>query len=146
MGQVWLKRLIEYRRKYKQFTQGRYARVDALNRMLLIVALFFSLFRFWLPFLSGYLFPTVLIGIIVYRFLSKKIYPRLNENQKYLQKVDPLKKWFFQRKNKKNDKETVMYYTLFSCPVCQQNQRAPQGKGKIRVTCKKCGFQFETKV
>lgn len=60
--------------------------------------------------------------------------------------MDQCKKWFLQRTNKKQAKETVLRYTFFSCPTCHQNQRAPQGKGRIRVTCKKCSTQFETKV
>lgn len=146
MTQIWLQRLIEGRRKYKQLMRGRYAKFDALNRTLLILALFFSLFRFWLPFSMGYILAMVFFGLLSYRYLSKKIYPRLNENQAFLHKTDHWKKVFFRLTNKKRANEKVMRYTFFSCPTCQQNQRAPQGKGKIRVTCKKCGTQFETKV
>lgn len=146
MTQVWLKRLIEGRRKYKQFMQVRYARFDFLNRTLLILALFISLFRFWLPFSLGDILTIFLIGIITYRYFSKKIYPRLNENQAFLQKTDCWKNVLFRLTNKERVNQKVIRYTFFSCPTCHQNQRAPQGKGRIRVTCKKCGTQFETKV
>lgn len=83
MAQVWIEHLVKYRTKYKQFMRGRYARFDMLNRTLLIFALFFSLFRYWLPFSAGYILFASLMSILVYRLLSKKIYPRLNENQKF---------------------------------------------------------------
>ena len=135
MAQIWFERIIKLRRNYNRLMKGRYGKFDALNRLLLIGALLFSLFRSWLPFFIGYFVFALLIGVILYRFLSTKIYPRLNENQRFLR---------FSSKQPK--KATVSHYTFFACPTCHQNQRAPKGKGRIRVTCKKCGTQFETKV
>lgn len=52
MAQIWLRRLIEYKRKYNQVMQGRYATFDSLNRVLLILALFFRLFQFFTSFFN----------------------------------------------------------------------------------------------
>lgn len=145
MAQIWLRRLIEYKRKYNQVMQGRYATFDSLNRVLLILALFFRLFQFLLPFSIGYFLFWGLLGLIVFRLLSKKIYVRINENRKFIEKSNQMKLWFSQLRKPKNSKK-VMEYTFFSCPTCHQKQRTPRGKGRIRVTCKKCGTQFETKV
>ena len=30
----------------------------------------------------------------------------------------------------------------FSCPHCRQQVRVPKGRGKISITCPKCGTQF----
>ncbi|MBR3299576.1 MAG: hypothetical protein IKI64_10335 [Clostridia bacterium] len=37
-------------------------------------------------------------------------------------------------------------YRYFKCPGCGKEYRAPKGKGKIRVTCRECGVQFDKKV
>jgi len=34
-------------------------------------------------------------------------------------------------------------YRYFKCPQCKQNLRAPRGRGKVRITCSKCGRVFE---
>ena len=125
MAQIWFERIIKLRRNYNRLMKGRYGKFDALNRLLLIGALLFSLFRSWLPFFIGYFVFALLIGVILYRFLSTKIYPRLNENQRFLKFAEQIK-------------EKAHRFS--------SNQRAPKGKGRIRVTCKKCGTQFETKV
>ena len=33
-------------------------------------------------------------------------------------------------------------YRYFSCPHCRQQVRVPKGRGKISITCPKCGTQF----
>ena len=43
------------------------------------------------------------------------------------------------KRQQKNDTEHV----YFHCPKCNQEMRAPKGKGKILVTCKNCGEKFE---
>ncbi|WP_165006303.1 MULTISPECIES: hypothetical protein [unclassified Enterococcus] len=146
MGQIWLERLIRFQKKYQQVMRGRYGRFDQLNRAILIAALFFSLISPWLPYGIGRLLFLALIGLLAFRFLSKKIYPRLNENQRYLSKADTVKKWFQRFTNKNKRPNDAIRYIYFECPACHQKQRAPQGRGKIRVTCKSCGTRFETKV
>ena len=49
-----------------------------------------------------------------------------------------------QRINKKKweNRKTTKY---IECPTCGQTLAVPKGKGKIRVTCPKCGTKVETK-
>ena len=34
-------------------------------------------------------------------------------------------------------------YRFFKCPRCGITARVPRGKGKIRITCPRCGHEFE---
>jgi hypothetical protein len=51
--------------------------------------------------------------------------------------------------NKKDqDKNKIMSlidYKVIDRPSCSTRTRVPKNKGKIKVTCKKCGDQFITK-
>ena len=49
----------------------------------------------------------------------------------------PLRSWL--ARDRKN-------YCYFKCPTCRQVQKAPKGRGRIRVTCHNCGNVFEKKV
>lgn len=148
MGPIWIQRIMKAQQKYQQIMKGRYARLDPLNRLFLVVGLFFFIVRHWLTFHLGYLLFFVFIALAIARFGSKKIYVRSNENQAYLQKTVAIKSWFTKIKNKlrrQPGQQADAAYTIFSCPTCQLKQRAPKGKGEIRVICKKCGTQFTTR-
>ncbi|MDO4572272.1 MAG: hypothetical protein Q4C13_02800 [Clostridia bacterium] len=50
------------------------------------------------------------------------------------------------RKARKNPTwNEIRQYKYFICPQCTQRLRVPRGKGRLRVTCTRCGHVFETK-
>lgn len=126
----WLARI---KAAYDRFMEGRYG-VDKLNSALLwtglglvVVALFVP---FMLPDLILHMLAYVLMGIVIFRALSRNTYKRYQENRKFLMLVDRLK----DRKHK-----------YFQCPRCHQPVRVPRGKGKIAITCPKCKEKFVKK-
>ena len=68
-----------------------------------------------------------LVVVALFRMLSRNTYKRYQENRKYLRFMERLK-----------DKE----HRHFDCPRCRQPVRVPRGKGKIAITCPKCGEKF----
>ncbi|MEA4921810.1 MAG: hypothetical protein VB031_00435 [Eubacteriaceae bacterium] len=101
------------------------------------------------------------IGIIVFVFMfarvfSRNIYKRQAENEKFLNVKNRIMNWNYFRKQKKkgtytyssserakNGKGREPVYCYFYCPACKQQVRVPAGKGKVKVTCPKCGTVFE---
>lgn len=100
------------------------------------------------------------IGIILFiwmfaRMFSRNIYKRQEENQKFLNFKNRILNWNYFRKQKR--KGTYTYskneqarngkngtvYCYYYCPSCKQQIRIPAGKGRIKVTCPKCGTVFE---
>lgn len=151
MGQVWLQRLMKFDSWRKQTFKDRYARFDEINKTLAAIAIISWMLNRFLPMSAGNILALLALGGFVWRFLSKRIYPRLNENQKYIrwcQKIQQkvkAKDFSFSLKRKKTSKNAIQY-VYFACPNCKQNLRVPYGKGNIRVTCSKCRTKFERKV
>lgn len=74
-----------------------------------------------------------LLGYAWFRILSKNIYKRVSENRKYLGAVKMTKTKWQQRKT----------HRFYRCPKCKTWLRVPKGKGKITLTCVKCGEKFD---
>lgn len=114
----------------RNFMRGRYGS-DKLNTALLIVGVvtcFLSMLTgtsivSFLLTLASY----ALMGIVIFRMLSRNTYKRYQENRKYLRFLERLK-----------DKE----HRHFDCPRCHQPVRVPRHKGKIAINCPKCHEKF----
>lgn len=124
----------------RRFMYGRYGG-DQLNMAL--VGLYLFLWLLSALFRSGVIsfLATLLIIVILWRMLSRKIDKRRAENLKFLNAVTPLVRRFNVWCSRRKDRE----HAYFKCPGCGQRLRAPKGKGKISVTCRSCGSTFEKK-
>lgn len=78
----------------------------------------------------------------LFRMFSRNINGRRKENDRFLRIWWPCKQRFKNRiarwKNRK-------MYKFFKCPACKNTLRVPKKKGKISITCPKCGERFERK-
>ena len=125
----WLRRMM----------YGRYG-LDNLGNFLFGFYLITFLISFFLPLvrilslISGFL--------MIYRMLSKKYYQRRAENDLYLRKTQPIRKFFRIQKNKFQYRKTHKY---FKCPSCHQYLRVPRHRGEITITCPHCRYQFDKK-
>lgn len=130
------------RQKIYQFMIGRNG-VDHFSRFLTYAAVVLAL----LDMLFGgtgvfYGLGIVLIVYAYIRVFSKKLEKRRAENAKYLQMqqkfTGSFRNWRERQRQRKD-------YCFFRCPSCKAWLRVPRGKGKVRVTCRKCGTAFERK-
>ena len=112
----------------RKFMAGRYG-TDKLNTALLIAGVVTSLLSAFLPILNLLLtlISYVLLGIVIFRSLSRNTYKRYQENRKYLNLLQQIK-----------DRD----HRYFRCPKCRQQVRVPKGKGKIAINCPKCREKF----
>ena len=82
----------------------------------------------------------LVIILYFFRCLSRNIYKRQMENQKFLKAWNPVKNYFkFCRLRMKERSGTKK---LYRCPKCHQTIRVPKGRGKIAISCPKCRFEF----
>lgn len=132
--------------KLQKFMQGRYG-TDALYRTLLPAAVLCSLMSVLLQENTALcsLFSAasmLLIGWAVFRVLSRNIEKRYLENLYYLEWLGSVRRHIRFRKIKHAQRKD---YKFFVCPTCRTNLRVPKGKGKVNITCSKCGTRFRGK-
>lgn len=117
----------------------------------------------------------ILCALSLYRMFSSNVAKRRNENARFLSlfkgnshsgsnaedarfkdinsekekkraEKERLKREREEEKAKaKARKEDMKTHSYFKCPKCNAELRVPKGKGKIRITCPKCGEQFVEK-
>lgn len=127
---------------FRRFMHGRYGS-DQLNMVLLAGAVLLSLVNTILSMFlressiyasivspALYVLMLVLLGLNIFRCLSRNIYKRRQENRRLLNLFTRLK-----------DRQ----HRYFRCPSCKQRVRVPRGKGKLSIRCPKCGTRFVKK-
>ena len=123
---------------------GRYG-VDEFNRCLNTTALISLVLSVLFKGIFSTIFWFVAILSLIFsyvRMFSRNTYKRRAENNAYLtlrynmtRKLSGVKQRMEQKK----------YYRFYKCPKCDITTRVPKGKGKIRITCPKCGESFVRK-
>lgn len=125
------------REKMMRFMQGRYGN-DRLGQVMLVLALVcvvLSLFR--IPFIS--IVGLVILILSYYRMFSRQISKRAAENQRYLRLEWKLRAKLQGRKQALSQRRT---HRIYRCPSCRQKIRVPRNRGRIAITCRKCGTEF----
>jgi IBR domain. len=84
----------------------------------------------------------LLIIYCIFRMLSKNTVKRRAESDKFMLIFEPVKQWAAQKIVQIRSSKT---HKFFKCPSCKNILRVPRGKGKIHITCPKCGQRFDGK-
>lgn len=80
--------------------------------------------------------------LVLFRMFSRNLDKRRGENAKFMEKIwNPIRGLFRGAKVKSQDKE----HKYFTCPNCRAVCRVPKGKGKIVITCPRCGGEIHGK-
>ena len=83
----------------------------------------------------------VLFVLLFFRMFSKNLVKRRAENQRWLNWWWKVKGRSAGAKARHADKD----HKYFTCKNCKTICRVPVGKGKIIITCPKCGAQIEAR-
>ena len=132
------------RERIARFMAGRNGN-DQFNMFLLIADVVLMLLAtIFSKKLGAVLYPLVLVllGYSYFRMLSRNLYKRRLENEKYLRlrahvaaRLRLIRERWVQRRE----------YKFFTCPSCKAVMRVPRGRGKIKIVCRKCGNSFTGK-
>ena len=82
-----------------------------------------------------HLLTLVIAALVLFRMFSRNLEKRRAENARFLSWWSPIQCRFHGARQRRLDKE----HKYFTCKTCKTICRVPAGKGKIEITCPKCG-------
>ena len=123
--------------KFRQFMIGRYG-TDGLNQFLSIASIVMLLISLLTRVTLFTWVGVVLLVLCYYRSLSRNIGKRTEENYKYYAIKDRVDNKFRGLKGQWANRKIYHYYR---CPKCLQKLRLPRGRGRIQISCPRCGTQ-----
>ena len=80
----------------------------------------------------------LLVIIIFLRMFSRNLEKCQAENEKFLSRWNSVKRSVSGLRQRRMDKD----HKYFTCKSCKAICRVPSGKGKIEITCPKCGHKI----
>lgn len=124
--------------KIYRFMRSRYGN-DQLSSFLTWTGIIFILIDLFAGIGVFYALGLIMFIYGYIRVFSKKYEKRAAENKWFLEHTSGIRNIF---KRRKKSKEAGKDYKIFTCSKCEQMIRVPKGKGKIEITCPKCGNTF----
>lgn len=122
----------------RRWMYGRYG-MDQLTLALLGLAILLSAVNVFVRsnLLQLFAFLPIVLGLL--RAFSRNLEGRRRENQAFLSVFRRTVAWFRRKKDMHQNRKT---HKFFKCPACKNTLRVPRGKGKVYITCPKCGERF----
>lgn len=110
--------------------------VDKLSTYIFVLAAILS-FTKYTVFISY-----ALLAYGIFRTISKNKYKRYQELATFNNFFNIMKQQYYSRKASFSQRKK---YKILKCPNCSQKLRLPRKKGKVTITCSKCGTEFKAK-
>lgn len=126
------------REKLRRFMIGRYG-TDGLNQFLSIASLVLLLIAIVSRIRLFTWLSAAPLLFCCYRTFSRNISKRTEENYKFYTLKDRVDNKFRGLKEQWANRKVYHYYR---CPQCRQKLRVPRGRGRIQISCPRCGTQF----
>jgi len=117
---------------------GRYG-PDHLGVAMIVVSLVLNLLHGILRLAPLMYVAYVVLALAVFRVLSRNTVRRRRENDRFIRYWWPLRTNAGRSLMKLRHRKT---HKFLRCPGCSNTLRVPRGKGKLQITCPKCGERF----
>ena len=126
------------RERFQRFMYGRYG-MDGLGNFILWTAMGLIVLSWFFGGSVLYTMALVLLALGYFRIFSRNVQKRYQENCTYYRYVNKVKDFFKKQKSYMQQRKT---HHIYKCPQCKQKIRIPKGKGKVAITCRRCGTEF----
>ena len=130
--------IMKHIEKFQKFMKGRYG-PDDLYKFLFKLYIALVIINLFLNSKILFIIELFIILITFYRFFSKKIYVRSNENQKFLKLKKKIMNMF--KRTKTKDKEHI-YKKCYRCKTILKLP-LPRKRGFKKAKCPKCGRRIK---
>jgi len=118
-----------------RFMTGRYG-PDHLGIAMILFSFILSVLNAVLGYLPLLFISYFVFGLTLFRMLSRNVYRRRAENDKFIRYWWPIRTRAVRLFKGIRQRWT---HKVFRCKSCKNKLRVPRGKGKLQVTCPKCG-------
>lgn len=116
--------------------------IDQLNIAIFLAAIALNFVARFTGWLALSLLATILLVLAAFRILSRNLAKRRAENYRFVtlwtDSREHFSAWQLRRRQAKE-------YRFFTCPSCKNRLRVPRGKGRLQITCPRCGQRFDGK-
>lgn len=126
------------RERFRRFMVGRYG-TDALNQFLSVASVVLIIIAIITRVRVFTWLGLALLLWCYYRSFSRNISKRTEENYRYYNIQQRIENKFRAFKDQWANRKQYHYYR---CPQCRQKLRVPRGRGRIQISCPRCGTQF----
>ncbi len=127
--------------RFRALLAGRNG-IDQLNIALLVLALALNFAGRFTGLLIFRLLASITLVYTVFRAASRNLAQRRAENYRFIRFPDY---WRQLQRDRRDRKLQLREYRFFTCPDCRNKLRVPRGKGKVQITCPRCGQRFSGK-
>jgi len=122
----------------RNFMIGRYG-PDHLSIAMVVFSLVLSLLHGFIHLSPIMYVSYILLALTLFRMLSRNITRRRRENDVFIRYWWPIRTRVKRTLSNIKHRKTHRY---LKCPSCGNTLRVPRGKGKLQITCPKCGERF----
>ena len=117
---------------------GRYG-PDYLNIAMIVISLALGLLSGIVRFAPITYISYILLALALFRMLSRNITRRRVENDRFIRYWWPIRTRIGRSWANIKHRKT---YRFIKCQGCRNTLPVPKGKGKLQITCPKCGERF----
>ena len=117
---------------------GRYG-PDHLNIAMIVLSLALQLLYGIVNLQSLIYLSYIIIALALFRLLSRNIARRRAENDRFIRYWWPIRTRLGRSWANIKHRKT---HRFIKCQGCSNTLRVPKGKGKLQITCPKCGERF----
>lgn len=126
----------------RRFMYGRYG-ADQLSYALAFIFVIINIINLFVNSIMLLIAQYAIFFYALYRYLSRNIYKRREENRKFLKVWNGIRNYFAFLRDRFRDRKVCRYR---KCKYCRAALRLPIKKGRNSVKCPRCQKSFKVNI